>query len=405
MKNFILKNIFVLLFTVLLTSCISVKKYNEKLEKTIAPEKLRDDVDFAKHKLQQLHPNLYWYISKEKLDFKFDSLKTTLNKPLKPNEFHQKLAPIIAEVREGHLQLYPTAKRLTRKEFKNLEQQKGLLSQYNFVLEGDRIFVKDNADKIPNMNVGTEILAIKDIPTNKLIQKYRSFVTSDGFNETFHKYILALRWPNYFTAEFGILDRVKIETQYLVGEEFKFINDIEVTSRTSMFHADFFRDIPTVYKPFAALAYPFYLAGTAFSVKKKNGKFLLRNNQIFSLKKPKKNHFEGKVYVLINGSSFSASSIIASKLKAEKRAVLVGEETGGANDGTVAGRYATKKLPNSKLYMPIGLMLIQPNIDFTHSKKGVLPDNEIILTTQQILEKKDLEIDWIMNNIQDTLSR
>lgn len=494
-----------------------MKKYNEKLEKTIAPEKLREDVDFAHRKLQQLHPNLYWYISKEKLDFKFDSIKTTLNKPLKPNEFHQKLAPIIAEVREGHLQLYPRGKRLTRKEIKNLEKQKGLLSRYNFVLEDDRIFVKDNADKIPNMEVGTEILAIKDIPAKNLLQKYRPFVTSDGYNETFHKYMLALRWPNYFTAEYGILDSVKVESKYqnelktfyltrekitkeekkitekkakkitksesgktrdynvvtksfnrdlqfpkkdstvaymkiktfsgtyskkfykesfatlknskakylildirnnlggslseinnlysyLVAEEFKFINDIEVTSRSAMFHANFFREIPIVFKPVAAIGYPFYLVGTAFSVKKEKEKFLLKNNGIFSLKKPKKNHFEGKVYVLINGSSFSAASILPSKLKDEKRAFLVGEETGGANDGTVAGRYSTEKLPNSKLYLPIGLMLIQPNIDFTHTKKGVLPDEEIILTTQQILEKKDLQLDWIMNDIENTLS-
>src|SRR5699024_7969189 len=120
--------------------------------------------DFAYEKLQKLHPNLYWYISKEELDYKFDSLKTTLHKPLKPNEFYRKLAPVIAQIKEAHLRLVPLNKRLTRKEIKNLEKQKGLLSRYNFLLDGDRIFVKDNADKIPDMNVGTEILKIKDIP-------------------------------------------------------------------------------------------------------------------------------------------------------------------------------------------------------------------------------------------------
>jgi C-terminal processing protease CtpA/Prc len=52
---------------------------------------------------------------------------------------------------------------------------------------------------------------------------------------------------------------------------------------------------------------------------------------------------------LINGASFSASSIISAKLKYEKRAVIVGEETGGANDGTVAGVNNTVTLPHSKL--------------------------------------------------------
>lgn len=517
-KSFSLKNIIPLLFCFLFTACISVKNHNARLDVLIAPEKLREDVDFANRKLQQLHPNLYWYISKQQLDYKFDSLKATISQPLKPNDFYQKLAPIIADVKEGHLRLVPRSKRLTKAEIKNLKKQKGLLSRYNFVLDGDRIFVKDNSDKIPDMEVGTEILKIKDIPAATLLQKYKPLVNSDGENTTFQKYIMALRWPSYFTAEFGLLDSVKIETKYrneiktfylqrekvskeelkqneilnkkqtkstvgktkdyniitksynrdlqfatkdstvaymkiktfsgtysrkfykesfellqnspakvlvldvrnnlggslseinnlysyLVSDEFKFINDIEVTSRSSMFQASYFSEFPTLFKPIAAIGYPVYLIGTAFAVKKNDHRYYLRNNGIFSLKKPKKNNFKGKIYVLINGSSFSAASILPSKLKHDGRAVIVGEETGGANDGTVAGRYAIEKLPNSKLYLPIGLMLIQPNIEFTGTKKGVVPDQEILLNTQQILQKKDLELDWVMNDIKNAMGK
>ncbi|WP_226064845.1 S41 family peptidase [Kaistella polysaccharea] len=507
-----MKKIVFLAILLILTSCISVKRYNEKLEIPIAAAKLKKDVDFTRTKLEKLHPNLYWYITKENLDYKFDSLKNGINKPLKPNEFYQKLAPIIADIREGHLRLYSADKRLTKKEIKDLKKQKGLLGRYNFVVNDDRIFVKDNADKIPNMNVGTEILRVKDIPVKDLLEKYKPFVNSDGYNTTFQKYSMARRWPLFFTEEFGILDSVKVETKYqnekntfylhrekitkeerkekeeqnkkltksetgktkdynivtksfnrdlqfptkdstiaymkiktfsgtysrkfyrqsfsslkkspakylildirdnlggslaeinnlysyLVSENFKFINDIEVTSRSSMFQANYFIEFPALLKPIAVLGYPFYFVGSALSVKKENNQFYLRNNGIFGLKKAKKDNFAGKIYVLINGSSFSASSIIASKLKDDQRAFLVGEETGGANDGTVAGRYSTKKLPNSKLKLPIGLMLIQPNIDFTHTKKGVVPNEEIILTLNQVLQKKDIQLDWILNDI------
>ena len=40
--------------------------------------------------------------------------------------------------------------------------------------------------------------------------------------------------------------------------------------------------------------------------------------------------------------------------------MIIGEETGGANDGTVAGIYSTQKLPNSKLKLPIGLFWFSP---------------------------------------------
>ena len=115
--------------------------------------------------------------------------------------------------------------------------------------------------------------------------------------------------------------------------------------------------------------------------------------------KSNKEAFHGKVFVLINGGSFSASSIITAKLKNDKRATLVGEETGGANDGTVAGFYSYQKLPNSEIRFPIGLLLVQPNIDFSDTKKGVTPDIEIKEILQDIIDKKDPQLDWIRNEI------
>ena len=79
--------------------------------------------------------------------------------------------------------------------------------------------------------------------------------------------------------------------------------------------------------------------------------------------------------------------------------MIIGEETGGANDGTVAGIYSTQKLPNSKLKLPIGLFLVQPNIEFTHTMKGVTPNIEIKPNFQQILERKDIELEWILKEI------
>ncbi len=506
-----MKKLNLLLLLFIFSSCVSVKRHNEKLDNPISVENLKKDIDFTQQKLRELHPKLYWFITKKELDYQFDSLKTTIQKPLKPNEFYQKLAPVIAKVKEGHLRLYPYDKRLTRKEIKDLQKQKGLLNRYNFTIDNNRIFVKDNADKIPNMNAGTEILKIKDITAKDLLEKYKPLINSDGDNTTFQKYSMARRWPSFFTAEYGILDSVKIEAKYkneiksfylkrekitkeekkkteqtnkkltksqtgktkdyniitksfnrdlqfpakdstiaymkiktfsgtfsrkfykqsfetlkkspakyliidvrdnlggslaeihnlysyLVGEEFKFVNG-EVTSRTSLLKADYFNYFPTLAKPIAVLTYPLYLITSLYPIKKIDDHFCFKNLGVFALKKPKKNHFQGEIYVLINGSSFSASSIISSKLKDAKRALLVGEETGGTNDGTVAGRYSTKKLPYSKLTLPIGLMLIQPQIEYTKTKKGVLPDHEIIPTLNEVLNKKDVQLDWIMNDI------
>ena len=122
-----MKKIAFLLLILTLNSCISVKKYNERLEMPISSEKLKQDIDYAYLKLQKLHPTLYTYIPKEKLDYKFDSLKNTIQQPLKPLEFYFKLAPVISEVRQGHVRVVPPEKKLTKKKIKKLKEERGVL--------------------------------------------------------------------------------------------------------------------------------------------------------------------------------------------------------------------------------------------------------------------------------------
>lgn len=502
-----MKKILTIFISLILSSCVSVREYNKKIEEPISIVKLRQDVDFTNQKLQKLHPKLYWYISKEQLDYKFDSLKTTITRPLKPSEFFLKLAPIISEVKEGHLRLVPLEKKFTKKETKKLKNQKSTLGRMNYVIENNHLYIKDNVDKVGNLKIGTEILKINDVPVSHILEKYSPLVTSDGYNTTYHKYSLARRFATFFTLEYGIRDSLKVETQwndrietlilkretktkkekqkekqdqklteekktkgynpvtrsfnrnlqflakdstialvkiksfsgtysrkfyketfatlkraktqyliidirdnlggslaeinnlysYFAKEKFKFIKDIEVTNRTSILSTDYLSNFPMLTKPIGVVSYPFYMAMSILTTKKKDNHYYLRD--LFPVKKPKKEAFQGKVYVLINGSSFSASSVISAKFKADQLATLVGEETGGANDGTVAGIYSTQKLPNSKMKLPIGLFLIQPNIEFTNTMKGVTPNVEIIPTLEEVLQKKDVQLDWILKEI------
>lgn len=136
--------------------------------------------------------------------------------------------------------------------------------------------------------------------------------------------------------------------------------------------------------------------------KDKNGKNIYATQT--KPRKVNKNSFKGKIYVLINGGSFSASSIISSNLKGSKRATFVGEETGGAYNGTVAGFMPLVKLPNSELKVRIGLMLIAPHYKTEINGRGIFPDAPIIPTLQDRIKGNDPEMDWVMNEIKLTIS-
>lgn len=491
-----------------MSSCASIRRHNEQRATCIPPEKLKEDVDYAYSKLQKMHPQLYWYISKQELDHKFDSLKQTFDQPLTPLQFYFKLQPVIADVREGHLSLRIPRKKFTKKEIKRLEHKKGMFSRFEYYVKGDRLFIIENKDSIEGIQPGSEVLSINHIPVSEYLKKYRDLISSDGYNTTFQPYFLKDVFFNFYTAEYGFTDSATIETlyngqkhiytlhresktkndlekdkeqekrtsekkvndyvafsnsynrnfkfldkdsttaylkvksfsrdhsdqfyketftkiknakakyliidvrnnyggslheinnlySYLAAEPFVLIKPSQLTSRLSPLKTNYFRKSNALQYAFKSLAYPTYVFSQTFSTYKKDGKIYYKM-KADKPTQPNKNAFQGKVFVLINGGSFSASSIITAKLKYDKRAVLVGEETGGANDGTVAGFYSYQKLPNSKINLPIGLLLVQPNIDFLNTKKGVVPDVVIPESMQDIINKKDPQLEWIKNEI------
>ncbi|MBB4805791.1 hypothetical protein HNP38_001063 [Chryseobacterium defluvii] len=503
-----MKNYWIILSVIILASCSSVRKYNKQTDTLIAPDRLKEDVDYAYLKLQKMHPQLYWYIPKEELDHKFDSVKHTINKPLTPLQFYFKLQPVIASIREGHLALRVPRKEFTRKEIRTLKNKKGMFGRFEYYVQDDHLYIIENKDFLEGIKPGTEIVAINNIPVAEYLKRYKSLISSDGYNTTFHPYFLKDMFFNFYTAEKGIADSAMIETlylderktytlkresksetdlkrdkelekrtsekkvndfvaysnsynrnftfldkdsviayvkvrsfsrnysdkfyketfakiknaktsylildvrnnyggslyeinnlySYLAPEPYVLIKPSQLSSRNTPLKTNYFRKSSVLEYALKSLAYPTYLFAQAFSTYKKDGKAYYKMKADKSTK-PNKDAFHGKVFVLINGGSFSASSIITAKLKHDKRAVIVGEETGGANDGTVAGFYSYQKLPNSKISLPIGLLLVQPNITFSNTQRGVMPNVIVPESIQDIIDKRDPQLDWVVNEI------
>lgn len=108
-----------------------------------------------------------------------------------------------------------------------------------------------------------------------------------------------------------------------------------------------------------------------------------RNYQI-RYKPMKRNHFDGKIYVLVDGYTFSMGSFLASKLKNGRNAVIIGEETGGGEVGFNATLSWDLELPNSKVrvIIPMYHVAIQPEME--DLGRGVMPNADI-----QVLEKRE----------------
>jgi C-terminal processing protease CtpA/Prc len=182
--------------------------------------------------------------------------------------------------------------------------------------------------------------------------------------------------------------------------DYYFVDKSEVTSKFSLMHTVNFRGMPLFVKTiFIAFSPLRIIAAGIICVKtRKKG-----NQYFYSWRESKKGHpnpmhFKGNIYVIINGGSFSATSLISSNLKGSGRAVFVGEETGGAYNGTVAGLMPTVVLPKSKLKLVYGLAFIQPHYKTNITGRGIFPDISILPTLEDRLGQKDLELNWILDD-------
>lgn len=105
-----------------------------------------------------------------------------------------------------------------------------------------------------------------------------------------------------------------------------------------------------------------------------------------------KHHFKGKVYVLINGGSFSASALVSAYLKYKQQAVFIGEETGGAKEGCNAGVTPYYVLPHTKVKLRMPAFRIVHDVSPWISGRGIMPDYEVEYGIKDIFAKKDLEL-------------
>jgi C-terminal processing protease CtpA/Prc len=118
------------------------------------------------------------------------------------------------------------------------------------------------------------------------------------------------------------------------------------------------------------------------------------------LQQPLQPHFGGKVFVLMNGGSFSTSTEFLSVLHSHKRATFVGEETGGGYYSLNAGIYAANlELPNSKLKLHFGLMSYYQAVsdDYKYRDRGVLPDYPITHTIGDLMAGRDKDMELALS--------
>ncbi|MFD1315167.1 S41 family peptidase [Namhaeicola litoreus] len=128
---------------------------------------------------------------------------------------------------------------------------------------------------------------------------------------------------------------------------------------------------------------------------KSNGyyEFNYVNNE---LRKPKKNNFNGNVYLIIGGRNISGASYFTAIFKNYNRGRMVGEQIGGSHHEITAGKQIEYELPNTKIRvsLPIGVIKFSQELENNIPEQKINPD---ILVSEKIkyqyfLKKEDWDL-------------
>lgn len=135
--------------------------------------------------------------------------------------------------------------------------------------------------------------------------------------------------------------------------------------------------------------------------KKSDGFYHFRFYEKRKFKPKKKYHYDGNVYVLSGGNTFSASTLFMSIVKPQENVVIVGEESGGGAYGNNAWLIPDVTLPNTKARFRLPLFKLVVDKDAPKGY-GVQPDVEAFPTIEDIRRNRDYKMQKALELIKDS---
>lgn len=457
-------------------------------EKTYPVEQLKEDFGLLRTALEEGHPGLYFYSSREDMDRLFNSSFERLSEPLTEAQFLRLVMRVIAGVNDGHTGIRGSA------SYQRYLNQQDIMLPFNLRFLKGKAYLFRNYSEFPELAMGGEVLSINGRAVPEVLEEMLPYVSSDGHIETskyrrlesteyfgqLHALLfgaatsfeIVYRMPRNPTPKTisvkglrsGSLDRLfrerypqaqrsdpPMELQYREGAavltirtfsdgpfrsigtnypvelrkvftelDEKKIERLIVDLRGNGGGADMNGRLLVSYlldKPFRYYthlemnrnSFSFLEHTDSPALNETLDRRLRKNDQgtydavahpNLGVMKSMQPGFRGRVLVLIDGRSFSASGECTSILHFHSRADFVGEECGAGYYGNTSGIMPEVTLPNTRLRLRLPLVRYHMAVSgYGDRNRGIIPDYPFSRSISDLLEDRDTELEYALDLI------
>lgn len=446
---------------------------------------LIEDIVLLKKILEANHPSLYWYTSKDSMDYYFNETMAGITDSLNEPDYKNRLSKLIAHIKCGH-----TTVRFSKGYGKVAAMYR--YPQFPLALKvwDDSLVVLGSAYRNDSIfKRGTIVTAINQRSPVQLLDTMYQYISTDGYGVNHKSQIISGNFPGWYKTILGDADSVysiryidstgtekettlrayrpvvdtnrqtRQETREsrLTRREIRQLNllnkrtmvidtaastaFIRLTTFTGGRLKSFFR---RSFKTLSKLSIQHlvidlrengggnvsnsirltqYLADKSFKVgdtvaaisrkfeygryikprllywmamnfgarKEKDGSIHYRRYERHYYAPKETNHFNGKVYLVQGGYTFSAATMFISQLQGQSNVKVVGEETGGGYYGNSAMHIPKITLPNSGIVVSLPMYRLVMNKQRPKGR-GIMPDIMIKPSSRAIREGYDIKI-------------
>ncbi|HET9057530.1 MAG TPA: S41 family peptidase [Chitinophagaceae bacterium] len=195
-----MKNFYFILLIIFLTSCGVNNHTSFSPKRKFSVQKMQEDYSILRNIYEKSHPGIYWYTSKDSMDYFFDSGYTKIKDSMTEPEFKNLLSQTIQHIKCGH-----SSTKYSRKYDYHLFNNR--LPQFPLQLKvlNDSLVMLFNAHRKDSLFYrGAIITSINGYKAKKIIDTLCSVISTDGVSLNFKYQQITNNFPYYYSGVFGV---------------------------------------------------------------------------------------------------------------------------------------------------------------------------------------------------------